>query len=63
MTDSEGANLVQALEDLFNTTEPDTPEEINAVLLEAGYNPDSLAAFMQTLVDQARCLLAHGGNK
>ena len=47
--------LVHANADLFNEVEPETPEEIDAVLREGGHDPDSIAARMKSI---AECALA-----
>lgn len=49
-TSEEFANT---LADLFNETEPETPEEIEAILREAGYDPAQLAIEMQAFAEQA----------
>jgi hypothetical protein len=45
--------LFRAFTDLFNETEPEDPEEVNALLREAGYDPDEVAARMQAIAEQA----------
>ena len=47
------AQLLRAFTTLFDAVEPNTPEEIDAVLLEAGYNPDDIATRMQAFADKA----------
>ena len=46
-------DLVQALADLFDEVEPETPEEIDAVLRECGHDPDAVAARMRALAERA----------
>lgn len=48
---SEG--LVRAFADLFDEVEPDTPEEIDAVLREAGYDPDEIGVRMKAAAEKA----------
>ena len=36
------AELVRAFANLFDEIEPETPEEIDQVLREAGYDPDAI---------------------
>lgn len=45
--------FVNALVDLFDEMGPETPEEVEAILREAGYDPVQLAADMQTFAEQA----------
>ena len=45
--------LVHANADLFNEVEPETPEEIDAVLREGGHDPDSIAARMKSIAERA----------
>jgi hypothetical protein len=45
--------LVHAYADLFNEVEPETPEEIDAVLREGGHDPDSIAARMKSIAERA----------
>ena len=45
--------LVSAFADLFNEVEPETSEEIDAVLHEAGYDPDEVASRMRAVAQQA----------
>ena len=45
--------LIQAVADLFNEVEPETPEEIEAVLREAGYDPDAIREQMKTIAERA----------
>ena len=45
--------LVHAFADLFNEVEPDTPEEIDAVLREGGHDPDTIAARMKSIAERA----------
>ena len=44
--------LVSAFADLFDAVEFETPEEIDAVLLEAGYDPNEIAARMRAVAVQ-----------
>ena len=39
----DGRRLVQVLADLFAEAEPNTPEEIDEILRDAGYDPDEVA--------------------
>lgn len=48
---SEG--LVRAFADLFDEVEPATPEEIDAVLREAGYDPDEIGVRMKAATEKA----------
>ena len=48
-----GQNLVTAFGSLFDGLEPETPEEIDAALREAGYDPDELGARIKAAADQA----------
>jgi hypothetical protein len=45
--------LVHAFADLFDEVEPDTPEEIDTVLREGGYDPDTIAARMKSIAERA----------
>lgn len=45
--------FVNALTDLFNEIGPETPEEVEAILREAGYDPAKLAAEMQAFAEQS----------
>ena len=45
--------LIHAFTDLFNAVEPETPEEIQTTLRDAGYDPDSVAARMQAIAARA----------
>ena len=45
--------LIHAFISLFNAVEPETPEEIQTTLRDAGYDPDSVAARMQTIAARA----------
>lgn len=44
--------LVDVLADLFNETGPDTPEEIEAILRESGFDSKELALRMQNFAKQ-----------
>lgn len=44
--------LVQTVADLFDSTEPETPEEIDATLRDAGYDPEQVAARIRAVVDR-----------
>ena len=46
-------DLVRAFADLFDEVEPDTPEEIDAVLREAGYDPDEIGVRMKAAAEKA----------
>jgi len=48
-----GEDLVRAFADLFDEIEPETPEEIDAVLREAGYDPDEVGARMEAVAERA----------
>lgn len=46
--------LAQAIDELFDEIPPpQTPDEVDAIIQEAGYDPDEFATRMQTLVEQA----------
>ena len=45
--------LTRVLADLFDEVGPDTPEEVDAVLVEAGYDPDEVGRQMQAIAEQA----------
>lgn len=45
--------LIDAFTDLFNAVEPETPEEIDAVLSESGLDPDDVAARMRAFAQKA----------
>lgn len=45
--------LVRVFDHLFDQTEPQTPEEVDAVLREAGYDPDELATRMDEVAQAA----------
>ncbi len=45
--------FISVLADLFDSIEPESPEEIDAVLLEAGYDPDEVLARMLDAAQQA----------
>lgn len=46
-------DLVRAFANLFDEVAPETPEEIDAELCEAGYDPDKIGARMQAVAGQA----------
>ncbi len=46
-------DLVDALVDLFNEVEPDTSEEIDAVLHEAGHDPEEVTSRIKAAVERA----------
>jgi len=46
-------DLIHAITDSFNEVEPDSPEEINAILREAGYDPDQVARQMKAVAERA----------
>jgi DNA-directed RNA polymerase subunit F len=46
-------DLVRAVADLFDEVEPETQEEIDAVLREAGHDPDEVAARMKVVAERA----------
>jgi len=46
-------DLVRAFADLFDETEPQTPEDVDTFLREAGYDPDQVGARIQTLAEHA----------
>ncbi len=48
-----GEDLVHAFADLFDEVEPETPEEIDAALREAGYDPDNVGARMKAVAERA----------
>ena len=45
--------LVRVFDHLFDQTEPQTPEEVDAILREAGYDPDEVAARMDEVAQRA----------
>jgi hypothetical protein len=45
--------LVHAFADLFDEVEPETPEEVDAVLREVGHDPDTIAARMKSIAERA----------
>src|SRR2546428_2956461 len=45
--------LIRAFTDIFNAVEPETPEEIQTTLRDAGYDPDNVAARMQAIAARA----------
>ena len=45
--------LVRVFDYLFDQTEPQTPEEVDAVLSDAGYDPDKFAARIHDLAQRA----------
>lgn len=45
--------LVRIFDHLFEQTEPETAEEVDAVLREAGYDPDELAARIDQVAQAA----------
>lgn len=45
--------LVRATADLFDELVPETPEEIDAALREAGYDPDEVGARMKAVAERA----------
>lgn len=46
-------DLIRAITDSFNEVEPDSPEEINAILRDAGYDPDQVARQMKAVAERA----------
>lgn len=46
-------DLVRAFADLFDEIAPETPEDIDAELREAGYDPDEVAARMRAAAERA----------
>jgi hypothetical protein len=46
-------DLVNALADLFDEVGPETPEEVDMILVEAGYDPDEVAEHMNAIARQA----------
>lgn len=46
-------DLLQVLADLFDEIGPETPEEIDATLREAGYDPDQVGARMAAAAERA----------
>ena len=46
-------DLVRAFASLFDELEPETPEEIDTVLREAGFDPDELGARMKAAAERA----------
>lgn len=47
------AEFVRAIANLFDEIEPETPEEIDEVLREAGYNPDAIGKKMKAAAEKA----------
>lgn len=45
--------LVNAFTDLFNEVEPETDDEIDAVLRQAGYDPEAVAVRIRQAADRA----------
>ena len=45
--------LVNAFMDLFNEIEPETEDEIDAILLQAGFDPKAVAVHMRQVADRA----------
>lgn len=45
------AELMRAINKLFDEIEPESPEEIDAILQEAGYDPQQVAARMKAVAD------------
>jgi hypothetical protein len=45
--------LVRVFDYLFQQTEPQTPDEVDAVLRDAGYDPDELAARVHDVAERA----------
>ena len=46
-------DLIRALLGLFNAVEPETPDEVEGVLREAGYDPDDVASRMAAAASQS----------
>ena len=46
-------DLVEAFASLFDEVEPETPEEIDAVLREAGHDPREVATRMKAIAEKA----------
>ncbi len=46
-------DLVRAFADLFDEIEPETPDEIDAVIREAGFDPDEMEARIRAATEQA----------
>lgn len=44
--------LLEALDELLQEPEPRTPDEVNAVLIEAGYDPEKIAAKIIAVVER-----------
>lgn len=44
--------LLDALSELFQETEPETPEEVNVLLREAGYDPEQIAAKIKAAAER-----------
>jgi hypothetical protein len=47
------AELMRAINKLFDEVEPESPEEIDAILQETGYDPQQVAARMKAVADDA----------
>ncbi len=47
------AELMSSINKLFDEVEPESPEEIDAILQKAGYDPQQVAARMKAVADNA----------
>jgi hypothetical protein len=48
-----GEDLVQAFADLFEQVPPETPEEINAELYDAGLDPNQVSTRINSFIERA----------
>ena len=46
-------DILNAFADLFDEIQPETSEEIDTILIEAGFEPEQVAANMQALAEKA----------
>lgn len=46
------AEFLRAIANLFDEIEPETPEEIDEVLREAGYDPDEIGKRMKAVAEK-----------
>lgn len=45
--------LIKALADLFDEVGPETPEEVDAALIEYGYDPDKVGKLGKQIAEEA----------
>lgn len=46
-------DLIRAITDSFNEVEPDSPEEVDAILQEAGFDPDKVGSEIKAVAERA----------